>query len=153
MLLPPLTSPSKLWLPPLRGAAIETLQWRVVCDLAALACRSVHVDCFLIFPTPMRSSPSAQFGRVRGKESLPRSEAYLLPIAGCADQRHIHALAPARVLLALANRACPAAVLTSVSQLMCSLFASREDMVSQLDREIQYGSEYFWQQGRTNYLR
>src|SRR5690349_7472416 len=92
-----LTWPLTLWLPPLRGAAIETLQWRVVCDLFALSCRSVRDDYFLIVPTPIRSSPSARFDRERDKESLPRSGACLLPVAGFAGQRHSHALVPTRV--------------------------------------------------------
>src|ERR1044071_9551912 len=116
MAWPPLTWPLVLWLPPLRGAPIETLQWRVVCGLVALSCRSGRVDYFLILPTPMRSSPSARFDRARGKESLPLCVAFLLRSAGCAAQRHIHASVPTRVLWALASRVCPAASPTSVSQ-------------------------------------
>src|ERR1051325_7930697 len=97
MILPPLTSPLILWLRQLRGAAIETLQWRVVCDLVRLSYRSVRVDCFPILPPRMRSSPSARFGRVRDKEFPPRSEAYLLRVAGCAVRRHTRALVPTRV--------------------------------------------------------
>src|ERR1044072_4447284 len=116
MLLPPVTWLSILWLPPSRGAAIETLQWRVVCDLVGLFCRSVRVDCFLIVPTPLWSRPSARCDRARGKESPPRSAACRRRVAECAGQRHIHALVLTKVPLAPASQACPAAVPTSVSQ-------------------------------------